>query len=853
MKEINTRLAEEKAALQDCENQVLHDIDVIQPYGYLLGADFDTLELTHASQNCEDWFSTPCTSLLGKVLEEIFPNTLIHGIRNAIGHSTISVQREHVGIVKSFSRVADVFLHVKQKKVILELQEKKSTDEKDIRLLDYAQRVIKRLDACPTVPDLLEHSAKELHALSGFNRVKAYQFQPDGAGAIVAESKDPGMTSFLGLRFPAYDIPNAARKLYSTTPIRIIPSINANQIPIIKKENAPNLDLSLAIFRGVVPVHLQYLKNMKVAGTLSLPIVVDGNMWGLFAFHHAEAKMLDSETLSTLELLGSSISMLLSKLIQKKQIQYLDDTTVISNALFIHSDSPLGFQTHWEVNKDNLMKLITSEGVYMFGEDHSFSSGIVPNKKELKALIRKLKEISKENKNSLEPIIIESLPRAFPHLNFTVCKGCLAIENPAPSFQFLIFFRESSNKKISWAGTPVKDFEKTTEGLRLNPRGSFNEYISEHKESCDPFVEDDINIAIALKKNFERNIKGILLQKSHRNRLGLIIRELNHRVRNTLALVSSLITQSNSDTHTLESYTKILSYRIQALAETQNLLTEYNWNPLNLKNLMERSLLPYKEKLYNQILFEGEEYFLQTDFTSLFSLVINELGANASKYGSLSTKDGIVNISWSLKGKNLILEWNESGGPLVSKPNREGFGTSLITQAIPYEYGGHVNLEYHSSGLSVVFTIPADKIISEKGHGMDRKRLSSGINDSTSAKVIRILVLEDDFVVGQGVKKSLTKFGITNIDLVSSIENALSLLDTNYYDFAILDVNIRGKLSIPVADKTNEKEIPFIFVTGYGKSLDSLADKNSLGIITKPITDENLKMYLEQANLTLNE
>jgi hypothetical protein len=148
--------------------------------------------------------------------------------------------------------------------------------------------------------------------ITGFGRVKAYRFDADGNGQVLAEVADPGYPRYLGLCFPASDIPRQARELYRVNRIRVIEDANYQAVPLVPAANPRTgkpLDMSFAALRSVSPVHLQYMRNMGTLASMSLSIVVDGQLWGLVSCHHEQPRPVDLRTRTACELLASVLSL----------------------------------------------------------------------------------------------------------------------------------------------------------------------------------------------------------------------------------------------------------------------------------------------------------------------------------------------------------------------------------------------------------------------------------------------------------------------------------------------------------------------------------------------------------------
>lgn len=836
-------LDSEKEAIQNCENDPLFDIGYIQPFGYLLAKDVNSNLIVSASENTSEWFGLPINKILGSKLSDILPREVVHQCNNSIAHSTISSQREFVGRVKSGTRSCDIYVHLKQDKFILELQPTGLERSSNLSLLDNVHRVISRIKPITDQQLFLEQTVDELRAISGFHRVKAYRFLSDGAGEVAAESREPQIDSYLGLRFPAADIPKSARKLYETTPIRIIPSVTAAQVPILSIEKQEPLDLSLALYRGLVKVHSLYLSNMGVNASLSLPITINGQMWGLFAFHHMEERMLDSEKLASLEILGGSISMILNSIINQQRILHLQECTRVASSLFVPDDSALGFSAYWDTASSELATLINCDGVGLLSEGRFDTYGNCPREGIVRRLCSVLDNYAEENDIN-HPMGIDSIESKFPDLDCGDIAGVLAIPNPAMSYKYLLYFRKDASKVVRWAGNPSKDLHKAEDGFRLSPRASFSEYQNSKQKQSDPFSGEDLIIADSLRGAISRMMSTITVQTQHRERLGLVIRELNHRVRNMLALVGSIITQSRTSSHNIEEFIQALEQRLQALSETQKLLTEYDWKNVNIRHLFERALLPYHDFVGTRLILMGDDVSLPPSLSSLLALIMNELASNALKYGALSDAFGKILVSWLYKNNTLSISWVESEGPRVPPPTRHGFGTTLIREALLYEFGADCKLDFIAEGVEAHFSIPVKEGLIEKNKISDSLLLKP-----LKPKAFVAIVLEDDYIIAKEMASILESLGATKVDTVPSIESAIKCINMTEYDIGFLDANIRGEFSGAVAELLEEKGIPFVFATGYGSKDQELRKTPCIDILSKPVSKAKLLSVLKLANL----
>lgn len=203
-------------------------------------------------------------------------------------------------------------------------------------------------------------------------------------------------------------------------------------------------------------------------------------------------------------------------------------------------------------------------------------------------------------------------------------------------------------------------------------------------------------------------------RKAAEKQQNLLMRELDHRVKNTLALVVSISARTASNTDTVQAFQKAFSGRIQALAATHTLLLENSWSSLELHDIVMSELAPYIEGGADQITIEGLNVAVTPRAAIAFGLIAHELTTNAVKHGALSQQGGHVTVRAIGRdhGKNgaFVLEWRESGGPRVVPPERKGFGHTVIARSLEYSTGGSAKFDFDPSGIVCRISIPPEDL-----------------------------------------------------------------------------------------------------------------------------------------------
>ena len=193
-----------------------------------------------------------------------------------------------------------------------------------------------------------------------------------------------------------------------------------------------------------------------------------------------------------------------------------------------------------------------------------------------------------------------------------------------------------------------------------------------------------------------RDVTGEMRAESHRQ---LLVNELNHRVKNTLATIQSIASQSLRNAGVDNAVRGALEGRLMAIAANHNVLTDKNWSAASLRQIVDGSVTPYCSHA-GQVTISGDDLMVSPKPAVVLALAFHELAINALKYGALSAPGGHVDVGWSVtKGERLDISWTEQGGPPVRPPERRGFGSRILELALPNELGGEVGLDYSLEGL----------------------------------------------------------------------------------------------------------------------------------------------------------
>jgi light-regulated signal transduction histidine kinase (bacteriophytochrome)/CheY-like chemotaxis protein len=830
-----------KVDLLNCDREPIHLLGAVQRFGFLLSVARDW-SVVRASENVQDFLGISADKIVGRPLDAFIDDEQVHDIRSRLQISvgTGIVERLFGKRLRGDGPPFDIAVHQSGREFVLEFEP--SCGEAGASLASLRAMIARVERAAPQT--MFWEVSRQIRALTGYDRVMVYRFDEDGAGEVVAEAAGGGFTSFLGLHYPASDIPSQARALYERNYLRIIADVDADPVPIFPSVSPEGeaLDLSMSILRSVSPIHLEYLKNMGVKSSMSLSILQGARLWGLIACHHySVARHLGLEIRSTAELFGQMFSYLLETRHRADEAAHEANAKALHNRIasaFAELNSSLGDVPGF---LSGVANYIASDGIGAYHSGMVTLIGLTPSREEFLQLVKFLNKTA-----SGRVFSTHRLGEVFPPASDYVMRaaGILSIPISRVPRDYVVFFRHEIVKSVTWAGEPVKTETLGRQGVRLTPRKSFEAWREIVKGQSERWTKLELRAAEALRVTLVELVVR-MSEAAQASRSGIeqrqeiLIAELNHRVRNILGLVRGLVTQSAATAGDLRAFVDRLEDRIRSLAKAHDLLTSTNWLPASLHALLRTEVDAYPET-QGRVILRGPDVVLQPKAFSAMALVVHELVTNALKYGALTIPRGQVLVETAVtETSNVIVVWRESGGPMVTPPTRRGFGTTILEQAIPFELNGESKPSFMSTGFVLEILLPAafahgasaghhadDALAGHSQNGADEEGLETLLHTS--------LVVEDNLFIAIDAEDLLRKLGARKIDIARSVKDALALIDKCRYSFALLDVNLAPNTSLPVARTLQAENIPFAFGTGYGETLTMPGILTDVPVIVKP-------------------
>ena len=837
--------------LGNCDREPIHLLGRVQSYGALIAVSHDWI-VQHASTNLADMLGVAeAADPIGRPLTEILPDEALRMVRQrlrALEQGTESTRIFGFGL---YDRTFDVSVHQSGRHLVIEFEPAGGGADGDALAETYP--LIQRVREARTIEAAAQEGARAVQALGGFDSVMVYQFARDKSGEVIAESRIGRSPSYMGLRFPASDIPAQARALYTRSLLRLIADVDdpgAAVLPARSPEGQP-LDLSLAVTRAVSPIHIEYLRNMGVKASMSVSIVKDGELWGLFACHHRTPRHVPFEKRTAIELFAHLFSYELTRLqeqhrteterrvrdLQAQLMRRLADGRDLSDSLMSVSEA--------------IGRVIPHDGLVLMSDGEITRSGNAPTEDEMIPLARFLNTAASSRVFTTDALSREHGPaEAYEDR----CSGLLAIPISRSPRDYLVLCRREQSRTVTWAGEPAKAVTPGPNGVRLTPRKSFEAWQQVVRGQSEPWTDEQVRAGEMLR--------GLLLEvflritdtahserKRSQERQELLIAELNHRVRNILNLMRGLISQSRREDTTLDRFASSLDARIQALARAHDQLTRRDWAPASLNELIRLEVAAYVQDVQRAKL-TGADVLMVPEAYSAMALVLHEMVTNSVKYGALSVAEGRVAIQLSRDAAGAVqIDWTETGGPAVQSPKRRGFGSAIIERSIPFELNGEADVDYRVTGLTARFRVPP-RYLSEPENVVHLQRVPSGADSAEPRIDGSVLVVEDAMIIAMDAADIMRDFGASDVRIAGNVREGLREVERESFDVAVLDVNLGGEQSIAVAEALAERGTPIILTTGYGEKEDLRDLYPPCLIVQKPFSNETLGRALVELGLT---
>jgi chemotaxis family two-component system sensor kinase Cph1 len=487
--------------------------DSIQPHGVLLALDESDFTILQVSANTEAHLGIEPQQLLGQALATLCDPEPVRALVAKQLSESNQVVPLMLGVRTSRGALPfNGFVHRTQSTIILEMEP--ADMETSIRLSSLYHQVretLSQLQQAPNRETLLQGLVEAIQALTGYGQVLVYQFDPQGAGAVVAEAKHRELPAYLGLHFPAVDIPEWVRASYMQGKLRALPDLQASPVPLLPAlhpTTAAPLDLSTALLRSSNPCAVEYYHNMGMSAALVISLIQERALWGLVCCHHPTPKPLTYETRSACELLTQVAASVLAKTDKQDNLDQQQQHYTLQ-AEFIASITQANTLLEALTQPDaRLLSLVNATGAAICLGSELRLLGTTPSKAAVQALINWAN-------SEIDDTLLQTtcLSQIYPPAAAfaSIASGLLMLKISQVQRYWILWFRPEVLQTVNWAGQPDQGVEIDEQSqVHLSPRASFDLWQETVKATALPWQPFEIKGAIDLRTA----IVGIVLKQA---------------------------------------------------------------------------------------------------------------------------------------------------------------------------------------------------------------------------------------------------------------------------------------------------------------------------------------------------
>ncbi len=494
-------------SLTNCASEPVQTPGCIQDHGALLVLRLADLTILQASENTLQYFGATPQELLTQSVAVVVAATGMARLREMLQHDSLECSALYAFTLPAQHGVAalDVCLHTNEGVVILEFEPTGRLDESNGNdAFSLVKAAISRMQTAGNLRDFCQNVAREVRSMTGLDRVMVYRFHADLHGEVFAENKRDDLPGWLGLHYPESDIPKPARDIFKRIWIRPIPDVAGALVelfPLANPDTGRAVNMTYCALRGTSIMHTEYLSNMGVAASLTLSILVDGELWGLIACHHYTPMHFPYRVRSACELLAQVASLQLKAAVHSEQLRYRLRLDNVHQQL-VSKAASVGDLLVLSDGEPTLLDAMDAEGAALFHLDRWWCLGRTPTVAQLDALAIWLHERPEFDSSTRPVFATDKLASMYPAGvgMVDVASGVLAVRVSRLRKDLIVWFRPETVQTVQWAGNPNdKPMVSGPNGPRLSPRGSFALFVEQVKQRCVPWSPTEVESALRLQ------------------------------------------------------------------------------------------------------------------------------------------------------------------------------------------------------------------------------------------------------------------------------------------------------------------------------------------------------------------
>ena len=542
-----------------CEREPIHTPGAVQPHAVVLALDPATLVVQACSENIGGAIEDEPATVIGSRLDALMPAAVSAALRTALARGDfVDPTRPWRSAVRLGTAPYALAAHLHDARLVIEMERVPERPEDfEAATTFQAQDAVTALRKAANLPDAAALAAREIRAMTGFERVLVYRFDADWNGEAVAESRvEDWEHSLLGLRFPASDIPAQARALYTRAPSRFVVDRDAAPAAVLVAQDqcGQPVDLTFAASRGLSPVHLEYHRRLGVDGSMSISILVEERLWGLVIGHHRRPHYVTPETRALAGIVADAFALSVHELESVQAWREQQATFKAQNALLERlaaSDDMVTALMPASRAAPSLLDLFAATGAAIVSDLRIATVGAAPPEPALAEFAQWLREALPADKQVFATAELCAHYKPADALRSTA-SGCLASFVDRDRRHLLLWFRPEVTRTVVWSGDPNKPVLAEATTQTVLPRRSFERWVEERQGHAEAWTPWQVGTAEALAATVEdvilrqgRKIAELTAKQDALARVleqkDVLAREVDHRVKNSLQIVANVM------------------------------------------------------------------------------------------------------------------------------------------------------------------------------------------------------------------------------------------------------------------------------------------------------------------------
>ena len=499
----NSSLYPKEVTLTNCDKEPIHILGKLQSCGYLLAVDAESHDIKYCSENIRELIGKGCKDVLGENLSVFFDAETVK-VCIALEDEEKAIPQKVVFNARNFLLIA----HKHAGNIVVEL-EALQTEENPYKHQIYLSTIVSELNAAESEQEMCNLTASLIKEYYDYDRVMVYRFDENWDGIVVSEEKESEMESWLGLRYPASDIPQQARKLFLKQGVRIIADVKSKPVAIQAlsgNEQENPIDLTHSEYRASSPIHIEYLENMGVGASLTAAIISKGNLWGLIACHHNTPKFISYYKRQYCKYLTQVLSSRIILSSANKALLKVNESAVLRNKLLEKISKDWDVLNGLVTGDYTMLQVTDAHGAAVLLDGQLRTTGQTPEEEEIKSLIQTLSQAELEDNFYYSNALGKDF-QEFETLK-TKASGVFCIFLSSARKDALLWFKAEKLETVNWAGNPEKPVT-LEDNMRLSPRKSFDKWSVLQNGQAEPWADYEIAAGKALKQD----ISEIILEK----------------------------------------------------------------------------------------------------------------------------------------------------------------------------------------------------------------------------------------------------------------------------------------------------------------------------------------------------